>query len=199
MMHSKNYASTPLRCAQASRFDRLWIMCFTFFLVVTTFLVVATLVIATPVLGDTKTTRGINIEVTTYLGDNQTFKQGDKIAFLVSLDKDAHLLMIYQDANNNLIQVIPNRYRPRDLYQAGLFIAVPDSKEPFEFVVNPPFGEEQLWVFASANTFPALEGEELGNGLRKLNGNLPEILQKVRANKNNAVYGESTTLVTTTP
>jgi hypothetical protein len=155
--------------------------------------------VTVPTFAESATPNTIGIEVTTHLGDHQKFNQGDTIAFLVSLDKDAHILMIYQDAENNLIQIIPNRYRQQEQYRAGLFIAVPDSKEPFEFKVQPPFGEEKLWVFASNYKFPDLDGHELSNGLRKLNGNLKNILKAVRPAGVDALYGESTTSVITEP
>ena len=139
----------------------------------------------------------IGIEITTHLGDKQTFKQGDVIAFLVSLDKAAHLLMIYQDAEQNLVQIIPNRYRQQDKYEAGLFIAVPDRNEPFEFVVNPPFGQEKIWVFASSQAFPQLESEELSNGLRQLKQGLTEILTVIRPKNQNIPFGEASTIITT--
>lgn len=141
--------------------------------------------------------QSINIEVTTHLGDKQRFKAGDKIAFLVSLDKDAHLLMIYEDAEHNLIQVLPNQYREKSLYKEGLFIAVPDKSEPFEFIINPPFGNEKLWVFASSKQFPELEGTRLKNGLKKLDKELPEILASIRPKTSRTQYGESSTVITT--
>ena len=139
----------------------------------------------------------INIEVTTHLGDKQKFKAGDKIAFLVSLDNDAHLLMIYEDANHNLIQIIPNTYRKKSLYKKGLFIAVPDRKEPFEFLVNSPFGKEKLWVFASSKQFPVLSGTLLKNGLKQLEKKLPEILSAIRPKNRSVLFGESSTVITT--
>jgi len=141
----------------------------------------------------------IGIEVTTHLGDKQIFKQGDIIAFLISLDKDAHILMIYQDAEQNLVQVIPNRYRQKDRYSAGLFIAVPDQNEPFEFTVNPPFGKERLWVFASSRQFPTLEGTELKNGLKLLKQDLTGVLATVRPRDSHVDYGESSTVIMTEP
>ena len=141
--------------------------------------------------------QAINIEVTTHLGDKQSFKAGDKIAFLVSLDKDAHLLMIYEDAEKNLIQVIPNPYRKNSFYKEGLFIAVPDRNEPFEFVINPPFGTEKLWVFASSRQFPQLQGTRLANGLMQLESKLPDILASIRPKTSRISYGESSTVITT--
>ena len=150
-----------------------------------------------PVYATDKNNQSINIEVSTHLGDKQRFKVGDKIAFLVSLDKDAHLLMIYQDAENNLIQVIPNQYRKQSFYKEGLFIAIPDRNEPFEFVVNPPFGTEKLWVFASSKKFPVLDGTSLENGLKKLESDLPEILASIRPKNSRIKFGESSTVITT--
>lgn len=155
------------------------------------------LVVNAQVFAADNSSRSINIEVTTHLGDKQRFKQGDKIAFLVSLDKDAHLLMIYEDAQNNLIQVIPNHYRKKNFYKEGLFIAVPDRDEPFEFVVNPPFGTEKLWVFASSKQFPVLEGTRLDNGLMRLENPLTDILASIRPKSSSILFGESSTVITT--
>jgi len=160
-----------------------WILCFLF---------------ATPTLAESAAKpHGIGIEITTYLGDKQTFKQGDTLAFLVSLDKPAHVLMIYQDAQHNLIQIIPNRYRPDNQYPAGLFIAVPNENEPFEFTVKPPYGEEKLWAFASKRPFPTLDGTELQNGLKQLNGELTGILKRLRPRQRSDNYGESSTTIIT--
>ena len=139
----------------------------------------------------------IDIEVTTHLGDKQVFQQGDVISFLISLDRDAYVLMIYEDAEHNLLQIIPNRHRKSSRYETGLFMSVPSRDEPFEFVVNPPFGKETIWVFAAEKSFPELNGVELENGLKKLSGNFPAILSKIRTNRSKQPYGEARTTITT--
>lgn len=139
----------------------------------------------------------IDIEVTTHLGDKQTFQHGDVISFLISLDRDAFVLMIYEDAEHNILQIIPNRYRQSNRYETGLFMSVPNRDEPFEFVVSPPFGKETIWVFASENPFPELRGVELENGLKKLSDSFPAILSKIRAEKPGRFYGETSTTITT--
>ena len=146
---------------------------------------------------DTAIDNTIGIEVTTHLGDKQTFQKGDVISFLISLDRDAYVLMIYEDAEHNLLQIIPNRYRQSNRYDTGLFISVPNRDEPFEFVVSPPFGKETVWVFASEQSFAELQGMELENGLRKLSDSLPDILAKIRAKQSKHLYGETSTTITT--
>ena len=105
--------------------------------------------------------------------------------------------MIYEDAEHNLIQIIPNRYRQTNRYDTGLFISVPNRDEPFEFVVSPPFGKEIVWVFASEQSFAELPGVELENGLKKLSASLPDILAKIRANQSKHHYGEASTTIST--
>ena len=139
----------------------------------------------------------IDIEVTTHLGDKQNFQQGDVISFLISLDRDAFVLMIYEDAEHNLVQIIPNRYRQSNQYKTGLFMSVPNRDEPFEFVVSPPFGKETIWVFAAEQEFPELKGTVLDNGLKKLSDKFPTVLSKIRADKTKQLYGEASTTITT--
>lgn len=141
--------------------------------------------------------RSINVEITTHLGDKQTFQQGDVVSFLVSLDRDAYVLIIYEDAEHNLWQVIPNPHRTSGHYESGLFISVPDRNEPFEFVVSPPLGKETIWVFATEKALPELPGKELDNGLKKLSDDLPAILSAIRKNRTSQYYGEAKTILTT--
>ena len=149
------------------------------------------------VMADTNAKNIINVEITTHLGDKQTFKEDDRLSFLVSLDRDAYILMIYEDAAHNLIQVIPNRYRDSNRYQAGLFISVPNREEPFRFVVSPPFGKETLWVFASDKPFPTLQGVAFDNGLKKLTEARSVIFSRIRSNQSRSLYGESNTTILT--
>ncbi|WP_455207759.1 DUF4384 domain-containing protein [Kaarinaea lacus] len=141
--------------------------------------------------------QSINVEITTHLGDKQTFQQGDVVSFLVSLDRDAYVLIIFEDAEHNLWQVIPNPHRASGHYKSGLFISVPDRNEPFEFVVSPPLGKETIWVFATEKALPELPGQELDNGLKKLSDDLPAILSAIRKNRTSQFYGEAKTTLTT--
>ena len=139
----------------------------------------------------------IDIEVTTHLGDKQIFQRGDVISFLISLDREAFVLMIYEDAEHNIVQIIPNRYRQNNRYKTGLFMSVPNRDEPFEFVVSPPFGKETIWVFASDQSFPILDGMEMENGLKKLSDDFQTVLSKIRSESSNRLYGETKTSITT--
>jgi hypothetical protein len=108
-----------------------------------------------------------NLAITTHLGDVRHFREGDIVSFYVSLDKDAYLIIIYQDANNHLNLLIPNSLYRDNLFKAGLFIPIPNEQNPFQFRISAPFGKETLWVFASDQPFPALTTHsEDGNNTR---------------------------------
>jgi len=138
------------------------------------------------------TANSFNIEVTTHLGDQQSFRQGDVVSFLMSLDKDAYVLMIYQDASNNLYQIVPNPHSIESRYKAGLFIPIPQQSEPFQFTIQPPYGTEFLWAFASNNALPVLDGRVLSGGLKKLNQSLKNIISLIRnLHLKSKYYGEA--------
>jgi hypothetical protein len=164
----------------------------------TVYIVVLAVITAPAATGEDSNHR-INIEITTHLGDKQTFEAGDQISFLVTLDRDAYLLMIYEDAEHNLVQVIPNSHHNDNYYKNGLFIAVPNRDDPFRFVVKPPFGQETLWVFASSKPLPSLPGTSLANGLKELSQPLATIKTRLRTSTSAASYGEAKTTIITKP
>jgi hypothetical protein len=144
----------------------------------------------------------INLAITSHLGDNQTYIESDTIYYFVSTDQGCYLLLIYQDAEGNLVQIIPNRYLGKSYVQAGDFIMVPKTGAPFSFKVSAPFGEESIYAFASSKPFPELQGEPLSNGFRLLeNRSISELKNKLRdLNKPTHVfYGEAQTSITTIP
>ncbi len=122
----------------------------------------------------------INLEITTHLGDAQTFVEGDEIRFMLSLDQAAYLYLFYQDAAHNLVQILPNREQPENHYLQGLFIPVPAPEAGFKFIVQAPFGEEKLWAFASDKPVALSTGKTLANGLILPALNIEQIRERIR-------------------
>ncbi len=129
--------------------------------------------------GNAEKTKNIQIEITSYLGDKQVFQQGDELKFLLSLDRDAYLYVLYQTADNQLIQLIPNSNRQDNFFKADIFIEVPAESAAYQFIVSPPFGDETVYGFA-LDTPLSLEGKLLSNGLKRLDVSLDEIKQRVK-------------------
>ena len=146
-----------------------------------------------------QTANAIKLEVFSHLGDGQTYKEGEKISYFVNINSDAYLLLVYEDAEHNLIQIIPNKYSGKGFYKAGTLLEVPAPGGPFEFVVQAPFGLERLWAFACNNPFPKLQGNELNDGLIVLQETMDSLLTRLRNHGMNPKnqYGEASTIITT--
>ena len=141
----------------------------------------------------------IHLELTTHRGDGMTFAKGEKIIFYVSSDRDAYLLLLYQDAENHLTQIYPNARSGKALLSAGDFIKIPDESAKFEFNIEPPYGVEQVWAFAATEPFPTLKGTGTSNGLTVLQQGLTEVTTQLRAHgkKPRVSYGEANVVLTT--
>lgn len=140
----------------------------------------------------------VDIKITTHLGDRQEFVAGDRISFLLSLQRDAHVYLIYRDAAANLLQLLPNERMPDHFYGAGLFMPVPDRQQPFQFTVQPPYGEEFMYAFASDNGSLSFSGKPLANGLILLQGELDQIERRIRA-ESKRFFGRGELSLTTLP
>ena len=140
----------------------------------------------------------VDVNLTTHLGDQQSFVAGDRISFLLSLDRDAYVYLFYLDADSNLLQLLPNQKLTRHFFSAGLFIPVPDRQQPFRFTVQPPYGEEIMVAFASDNGSLRFSGEPLANGLILLRDSLGQIGERIRA-ASESYFGTGELILTTLP
>ena len=138
----------------------------------------------------------INIDITTHLGDVRDFQEGDRLSLLMSLDMDAYILVLYQNSTGNLIQLIPNKNQSKTYYNAGVFISLPESDAAFIFEIQPPFGRETLWAFASDKPFPDFKGRYLEDGLKQLSVDIGAIRKKLSENEGYA-FGEDSLIMDT--
>lgn len=128
---------------------------------------------ALPALADSKAK--IEVEITTHLGDRQTFVEGDEIFFLLTLSHDAYIYLYYQDAGAAIYELIPNEKSTAHFYRKGFYMRLPSSTDDFQFRIQAPFGDENLFVFASDNAKIQLEGRKLAGGLRLMDNTIEEI------------------------
>ena len=145
-----------------------------------------------------ETVQNVHLEITTYLGDGQTFVEGDDIAFMLSLDQAAYVYLFYQDASGQLIQILPNREQTEHLFTAGSFIPVPDPEAAFKFTVQPPFGQETLWAFATDRPLPPLPGKALPNGMMRMAQDIEAIRRTIKK-QSSTLFGEAMLTLKTSP
>jgi len=142
--------------------------------------------------------RPVEVNITTHLGDRQSFVDGDRISFLLSLDNDAYVYLFYRDAAANLLQLLPNERMPDHFFSAGLFMPVPSAQQAFQFTVQPPYGEEFLYAIASSNDALAFPGKPLDNGLILLDGDLQRVIDDIRK-ESKLLFGRGELRLTTLP
>ena len=140
----------------------------------------------------------ITVEITTHLGDQQSFVDGDVISFLLSLDRDAYVYLFYQDASANTIQIFPNRQNPNHYYQKGFFMPIPPPQTSFQFKIQAPFGREKLLVFASDNADIRLQGRLLKNGLSLIN-ELADNLHNIIRSQSVGAFGTADMVIVSQP
>lgn len=144
----------------------------------------------TPSEAENRSPQSLQLEITTHLGDGQNFRFGDPIRFLISLDRDAYVTLFYQDASDMIVQLLPNTHQAAHYFKAGLFIPFPNQNTKFDFTVQPPFGEDRVWAFASDMPIPAFTGQMLENGLISISNTIDEI-RSVIQNNSVVLYDEA--------
>jgi len=97
-----------------------------------------------------------NASITTHLGNNKTFHAGDKFSLLISLSETSSALIIYETAENDLIQIFPNYNLSETLLPSGEYYPLTWNKDVMWFTVSAPFGTERIWLFTATKPFPNL-------------------------------------------
>lgn len=142
----------------------------------------------------------IDLDITSAMGDGQTFREGDPLSFLVSSDRGAHLVLIIEEADGTLVRLVPNRHAS-DALSAGPYTEIPDPSAGDRWRVGPPFGHERVWAFAASAPFPDLPGVPRADGTLRLSLPLDEVRTRLRAHgaRPDVAYGEAGTTLTTVP
>ena len=87
--------------------------------------------------------------------DKESYRAGEKIKIYLKGNKPFFAIVIYRNAANNNLQLLPNPYRNDNYFQGGVIYEIPSGTDKFELEVNPPFGKESIMLYAS--------GSELGD------------------------------------
>jgi hypothetical protein len=116
--------------------------------------------------------------LTSEQGNNAAYSFGDKMKFLIRLDRTAWVYCFYRDAVGSTTQIFPNPHfwqnhkQPR--FEGGVLHTMPDDQRfNFDFVVSPPTGQELVKCFAvsrdvTSDLPPALRGNTLKSMPRDL-------------------------------
>jgi hypothetical protein len=95
--------------------------------------------------------------------DKASYHAGEKIKIYLKGNKPFFARVIYRDAAKNSLQLLPNPYRQDNYFQGGVIYEIPSGHDKFELEVNPPFGEENIMVYASVSELGDLNLKEEGS------------------------------------
>ncbi len=140
---------------------------------------------------------GLNVDLTSYLGEDQRFAQDDELSFLISLSDDAWLYMYYENAEGKVFQLIPSVLYPENRVLAGDFIPFPSGNAGFQLQITPPFGTERVWLVATQK--PMIEANTYNQTLQELPTSLNAVQSYYRdtIRQSRQRFGEDTLVFTT--
>lgn len=127
----------------------------------------------------------LHVDITSFIGDEQSFRIGDELSFLISLNENAWLYMYYENSEGNVYQLIPSVLHPDNHVSAGDFIPFPSVEAAFRLEISPPFGEERVWLLATEQqlSLPSLTNNklrELSISLTDMQSDLKKMTQENR-------------------
>jgi hypothetical protein len=111
--------------------------------------------------------------------EKREYKAGEKIKVFLRGNKPFYARIVYRQADGSLVQILPNPYRKDNYFQGGVIYEIPSGPDRFELEVTPPFGEENVIVYASTGELGSVELEEAG-GVYKIKTRLEEVENKTR-------------------
>jgi len=83
--------------------------------------------------------------------DKQAYGAGERIKVFLKGNKPFYATIFYKDAGGKLLQLLPNPHRQDNYFNGGVIYEIPAGNDRFELEVAPPFGEEQVIVYAGTS------------------------------------------------
>ncbi len=128
-----------------------------------------------PVAGALAEPERVDLKLVVEPGDRREYYDGDYISFYISLEREGYVYFLYLDTEGNLLQLLPNAEMSNHWFPRGNEMPFPALEEPIDYVIVPPFGEEQILVFVSDNPRIELPGEWRDTGILELDIDLERV------------------------
>ena len=90
----------------------------------------------------------LNVQLWT---DKKEYKKGDKFKIYIRGNKPFYARILHKGVNGELLQLMPNPYRKDHYFNGGVVYEIPSGPDRFEMEVTPPFGQEDIILYASTS------------------------------------------------
>ena len=118
----------------------------------------------------------LNVQVWT---DKKEYKNTEKIKVYIKGNKPFYARVLYKDVGGELLQLLPNPYRKDNYFNGGVIYEIPSGNDKYELEVNPPFGEENIIVYASTSPLGEINLKSEG-GLYQIKTRAKDVGDKTR-------------------
>lgn len=102
--------------------------------------------------------------------DKKSYRRGDSIEIFVEGNRDFFARIVNIRSDGKIIQLLPNDYRPMNFFEGGKVYRIPDTADKFDLKVSPPFGDENVVVYASEAPLGDVSMDAIGQGLHQYQG-----------------------------
>lgn len=81
--------------------------------------------------------------------EKKEYRKGENIRVYLKGNKPFYARVLYRDVKGKLLQLLPNPYRNENYFHGGIVYEIPSGNDQFQMEVSPPFGDEQIILYAS--------------------------------------------------
>ena len=114
--------------------------------------------------------------------DKKEYSQSEKVRIYIRGNKPFYARVLYRDGKKELHQLLPNPYRSDYYFNGGVVYEIPSANDQFELEVSPPFGEENIIMYASTSPLGDLSLQDAG-GIYQVKTAAKDVGEKTRGVK----------------
>ncbi len=94
--------------------------------------------------------------------DRKRYREGQKVTIYLKGNKPFYARVLYKNADGTIVQLLPNPFRTANYFNGGVIYQIPGGNDRFDLEVSPPFGSEDVIVYASTSPLGKLSTEARG-------------------------------------
>jgi Domain of unknown function (DUF4384) len=119
----------------------------------------------------------LNVQLWT---DKKEYKEKEIIKIYVRGNKPFYTRIVHRGVNGELLQLLPNPFRPEHYFNGGVIYEIPSGADRYEMEVTPPFGQEAIILYASTAPLGEINLAPAG-GVYKIKIESGEVAERSRA------------------
>jgi hypothetical protein len=112
--------------------------------------------------------------------NKDSYNAGENVRIYLQGNKPFYARLIYVDAGQNNIQLLPNQHRSENYFAGATIFEIPANRDGFVMTVGEPFGAEKLILYASTLPLGQLSTTPAGADIFLVKDAAPEIPRRTR-------------------